>query len=362
MTSDRIEKLLVGGRKKTQILADFLFEDIKSGIYKKGDRLPSYDDLGHLYDINRLTVRKAIKVLEERDVVHSISAKGTYAGPAPKNQLNANSSQKPLVGIVSEIVDFESLGYHHLELISAISKECGQHGHQMSLVYQDERGKMDVPALREMHGVLAIGPLKDKTVKILSQLEAFVHIDPQRSSSSVSVSADYQQGGRLAAEHFMDLGHRHCAVIHGDQPCCDLIWSGFQDVMKGHSNVKVISHHGNYTAPSASVCVEKLLKKHPETTAIFCMNDEMAAGAIQCLSRHGLKIPQDMSVLGFDDSAIATLLDPPLQTIGISTQHMAQVAVSSLFAQMEDSNAFLSSSSIFPQMVKRESTGVPREK
>jgi DNA-binding LacI/PurR family transcriptional regulator len=361
MTPDRIDKLLMGGRKKAQILADFLFDDMKNGVYQKDEKLPSYDDLGQLYQINRLTVRKAIKVLEERDVVHSISAKGTYAGSAPKSQLNSNSSQKTLVGIVSEIVDFETLGYHHLELISALSKECGQHGHQMNLVYRDEKGKMNISALKEMSGVLAIGPLKEQTALILAQLNAFVHIDPQKSSSSVSVSADYQQGGRLAAEHFLQLGHQHCAVIHGDQPCCDLIWSGFHDVMEGQPKVSVVSYHGNYTAPSASMCVQKLLKKHPKTTAIFCMNDEMAAGAIQCLSRHGLKIPQDMSVLGFDDSAISTLLDPPLQTIGISTQHIAQVAVSSLLAQMEDANAFLSSSSIFPQMVKRESTGGPRE-
>jgi DNA-binding LacI/PurR family transcriptional regulator len=361
MTPNRIEKLLMGGRKKAQILADLLSEDIEGGLFKKGEKIPSYDDLGEQYNINRLTVRKAIKILEERDMIHSISAKGTYVGSAPKSSTNVNPSQQAQVGIFSEILDFDSLGYHHMELLRAISKECGLNGYQMNLIYNDKVKKLDMSLVSQMEGVIAIGPIQDQNARKLSQLHAFVHIDPQQSSKSISVSADYQQGGRIAAEHFLQLQHQHCAVIHGDQECCKLIWSGFQDVMKDHPEVTVNSYYGNYSAPSAQVCVDKLLQEHPQTTAIFCMNDEMAAGAIQCLSRHQLSIPKDMSVLGFDNSAIATLLDPPLQTIGISTEHMAKVAMDSLLAQMNDPKAFLSSSFIFPQMIHRASTSTPRK-
>jgi LacI family transcriptional regulator len=68
-----------------------------------------------------------------------------------------------------------------------------------------------------------------------------------------------------------------------------------------------------------------------------------------------------MSVLGFDNSAISTLLDPPLQTIGISSQHMAKMAMDILAAKIDHVDTYLSSSLIFPQMVERSSTGVPKK-
>jgi DNA-binding LacI/PurR family transcriptional regulator len=354
----RAEQLAKGGRKKAQILAEFIKQDIEAGIFKRDEKLPSYDDLGLAFSINRLTVRKAIKVLEEQNVVHSISAKGTYAGPGPKPQRPKELQNS--IGLYSELVNFDNMGYHHLELISALSKELMEEQFQMNFIHQTLNEDLNIDDLKRYAGVMAIGPLSPESAKAFLDLDAFVHIDPQVESKSVCVSADYFQGGQLAAEHLLEKGHRNIALIHGNQACCEEIFQGFQ---KACSNTKteIHSYQGDYTAPSAQECVENVLKEQAHATAIFCMNDEMAAGAIQCLSKHGYQIPKDFSVVGFDNSAVATLLDPPLQTIGVPTGHMAQAAVESLEKQIKPSGKYIASATILTSMVQRESTGDPRK-
>lgn len=355
---NRIQMLADGGRKKAQLLASYLEEDIKRGIYKAGEKLPSYDDLGLDFCINRLTVRKAIKILEEQNIVHSISAKGTYAGPGEAKDEDQSGAASNMVAFYSEVVDFNTMGYHHLELISALSKALTPHQLQMSFIHDNNPKSLKLEDLKKYAGVIAIGPIHKSSSKTFERLTAFVHIDPQVESNSICISADYQQGGRLAAEHLLSLGHQNIALIHGDQPSCDLIHKGFIDACPSHT--KLHSYHGNYTAPSAQACVEQMLEASPQCTAIFCMNDEMAAGAIQALSKHAYKIPQDFSVLGFDNSVVATLLDPPLQTVGVPTEHMAEASIEALSKQISQSSKYISSSLILTEMIHRESTAKPK--
>jgi DNA-binding LacI/PurR family transcriptional regulator len=355
---NRVERLQNSGRKKTQLLAQLLQEDILNGVYIKGQKLPSYDDFGSMYEVNRLTARKAIKELEDQGLVHSIAAKGTYVGSAPKADEKQQNPTK-MIGIVSELVHFQDMGYHHMDLFNALQKNLMEHQYQLTPIRLGEQQLSE--ALSQCDGFIVIGPMSLKNTQKLQTMSPMIHIDPQRSTLATAISADYEKAGMLAAHHLFEKGHEKIAVIHGNQSCSKKMWQGFEESCPDSKKLSIESFYGDYTAPTArkiteSLIVDQKIKAHREAiTAIFCMNDEMAAGAIQALSRYNYNIPEDISVLGFDNSSIAPLLDPPLETIGISIQDMGKRAIDQLMSLLNNQPIDNSMIMITPKLIPRES-------
>jgi LacI family transcriptional regulator len=115
---------------------------------------------------------------------------------------------------------------------------------------------------------------------------------------------------------------------------------------------------GAYTFDSGVFCGSTLLSKRERPTAIFCANDEMAAGLLQAARRASLRVPEDLSVVGFDDFQIATQVCPTLTTVHSPIRSIGLLAAKKLFGRAADAASTDSETAdLRPSLVVRESSG-----
>ena len=334
-----------------------LRQDIQKGVYKVGEKIPSYDTLGDRYGLNRLTVRKTLKALEEEGLVYSLAAKGTYVGKGT----SAKTSTAKRMGLMSSIATAETLGQHHLSLVEHLTSALHDRGYFLQFCRScgenpDESWWQSIDT-GEYGGIVVMGPMSQTILDQLSLKFPLIHIDPQLAIPTLpSVCIDNFTGGKIAAEAILSRGHRNIAIILGDQPCSEERLAGFQMVASKVKDLDIKTYLGNFTAPSGLRCAEEILTNFPQVSAVFCINDEMAAGVLQAFSLRGIRVPQQISVLGFDDSPIAQVVAPPLSSVGIPTKHIAKAACEALFCQIDTPKAeFVSNTSITPRLIVRDS-------
>jgi len=138
------------------------------------------------------------------------------------------------------------------------------------------------------------------------------------------VDADQAIGGRLAAEHLAGLGRRHAVVLAGppDVAAARDRVRGFQ-AAADERGIAVVVEHGDFSARSGTAGARTILAEHPGTDAVFAANDLVAEAASRVLQDAGRKVPQDVAVVGFDDSVAAADATPPLTTVRQPVEDMA---------------------------------------
>jgi DNA-binding LacI/PurR family transcriptional regulator len=149
-------------------------------------------------------------------------------------------------------------------------------------------------------------------------------------SAFCTVRADNEQGGALAAAYLKKLGHRKIAHLSGPRRHGNLTERarGFVRTLESSGDpIDPIVLHGTNNFAGAVDLTGKLLAAHPDVTAIFAANDAMAFGVIRELMRTGRRIPDDVSVIGFDDVELASVVHPPLTTIHQPIYEVGKAAV-----------------------------------
>ena len=190
-----------------------------------------------------------------------------------------------------------------------------------------------------MDGIILISPkISTEYLKILDDREIpVVLVDNESPGNRMDViMVDNFQGGKLAAEHLIGLGHEKIACIMGpftDNPSFERV-KGYQAAFN-EKNISIPADYlrkGNFDVYSGVDCADALLEMADPPTAIFACNDMMAMGAIQSVVKHGLRVPEDISVVGFDDVSMAEYFVPSLTTI---RQPMHEIGSEALKAMME---------------------------
>ena len=150
-----------------------------------------------------------------------------------------------------------------------------------------------------------------------------------------AVSIDNRAAACEAVRYLRSLGHRRIAHIGG--PVGNILtqqrYAGFLDAQENAVDPALV-RFGDYSIASGEAAMRDLLTQHP--TAVFCSNDEMAIGAIRAARANGLQVPNDLSVVGFDDIPFAGAYDPPLTTIRQPRREMGRVAARVLLAALSD--------------------------
>jgi DNA-binding LacI/PurR family transcriptional regulator len=192
---------------------------------------------------------------------------------------------------------------------------------------------------------------------------------PQDRISSVMV--DNEAGGRLALEHLYQLGHRQIAFIRGPKRLIDSAprWRGIQKFAESvgyaiDSSDLVLTlpdvFDPNSGFDNGIRLTEELLQRKKKFTALLTFDDLTALGAIRALAKAGIKVPEDCSVVGFDDVALAALSAPalttvrqPLETMGSTTVNIVMDAIK---AGQENREWTALTQKLHPELVIREST------
>jgi LacI family transcriptional regulator len=209
-------------------------------------------------------------------------------------------------------------------------------------------GKMQAIARASgLDGIVLAPPLCDD-VATVAELEAcglpYARIAPTSGGSHApDVAMDDREATRAVIDHLVELGHRRIGIVRGDPSHASAAarLEGYRAGLKAHglSADPVLEAQGAYTFASGYEAGRALLSLAERPTAIFASNDDMAAGVLNAAYEAGVSVPGQLSVVGFDDSNIASVVWPRLTTIHQPIRDMAREATGALLALLGDAEA-----------------------
>ncbi|MFB5265636.1 LacI family DNA-binding transcriptional regulator [Paenibacillus enshidis] len=200
---------------------------------------------------------------------------------------------------------------------------------------------------------------------LLQQSIPFALIARHMPSLAVhTVATDDRLGGALAAQHLLDLGHTRVAVLSepaGVSSSQERL-RGFREVLEkaGHTLAPERIRESTAELNAAKAAVLELLGQSAQPTALFCCNDIQAIGALQAAKELNLRVPQELSVIGFDNTILASVTSPPLTTIAQPIEDLGRHAVDLLIEELKQERQPARNMILKPELVVRESTTVPR--
>ncbi|WP_329256688.1 LacI family transcriptional regulator [Actinoallomurus sp. NBC_01490] len=174
------------------------------------------------------------------------------------------------------------------------------------------------------------------------------------------VDADNRGGARLAVEHLIGLGRRRIAAITGSQDMrvgVDRL-DGYQDVLSAAGLPSLVAT-GDFSEESGERAMRELLARSPDLDAVFAASDPMAVGAMRVLKEQGRRIPGDVALVGFDDSATARHTDPPLTSVHQPLEAMGREMARLLVARIRGEPVGNSTVILDTHLVTRASSCTP---
>ncbi|WP_338779157.1 LacI family DNA-binding transcriptional regulator [Metabacillus sp. FJAT-52054] len=198
-----------------------------------------------------------------------------------------------------------------------------------------------------------------QVLEILDSNIPIVVIDMNEVNSSV-VYSDNVTGAETAVDYLISLGHRKIAHISGDSETFtgEARINGYEKAMKKSSLAipeGYLVNGGMFSIQEGRAAMEQLLKLKDRPTAIFIAGDQMAIGAMETIKDHGLAVPDDFSIVGFDDIEMASYVTPKLTTIKQDTDALGAQAASLLVSQIVQKKKSIKSEMIPIQLIERES-------
>jgi len=298
---------------KYRDIAETLKREIASGRWSKGKRLPGETVLARRFSVAHMTVRRAVDSLIDDRVLVRIPAKGTFVVD-PK----AVATDRPIVLLFpSNALEIDP--YYFPELLDGFRQVLESHERSFTVLTYETAA---IPDRLEAGSLVACLLIEPEHVDLAEQLRSdgalVVAINRHPALRSIaSVYIDDARGVERAVDHLVEHGHRSIGFLKGPEDNLDARerLRGFRDAVQRHElppgpeAVAGFREAGGYDAAA------DLLSTHPSITAIVCASDLSAIGAICAARDIGLSVPEDLSVVGFGDFAVADYVSPRLTTI-----------------------------------------------
>ena len=346
----------------------FIEKSIKEDNIKPGDKIPAEKELTDRYSVSRHTVRKALDLLEREGVLEKRQGIGTfYKG------IN-NSRQSKNIGFISISLH----DYIFADILSGIDSVFHQNGYQIILGNSLDNLDREKAILRQfleknIDGLI-IEPAKSALSQsnlsllqeIIKQNIPVVTLDSEYNDSRVnSVVVDDLYGGFLAVSHLLEMGHQEVAIIYKSihNPALARL-EGYKkglsqaglilrdELIKGYHFSEIESPQ-NFKEEIRSITNELLVLSNPPT-AIFCFNDQIAVLVKEILNEEGIAVPEDISLVGFDDSLMVNLNNISITSVSHPKKAAGKKAAEIILKQLV--NIGVTEKKVFkPELVKRDS-------
>ena len=272
-------------------------------------------------------------------------------------------------GLIALTVPYINAEYF-VDILSGASETLYEYDARLVVCPTEHQHDREVSILeRVMHGTTdgAILILPSESNLELERLHQqrfpFVVIDPSTTLNDdiPAVSSNHFAGARTIVHHLTSLGHRDIAVVTGwtyMTAAKDRI-AGYNTALAdiGVSPQPDLMVEGDWNLESGYQAMKQLLRRRKKPTAVFALNDQMAVGVMQALREAHIRVPEDISVVGFDDTQIASLTHPGLTTVHQPLQEMGRMAVSLLYRMLEGQALEATRLELSTRLVVRESTG-----
>ncbi len=309
--------------------------------------------------VSRILNGTAVVAKEKRDAVDAaIESLGFVPNPVARGLAGGRTLS---IGVLTQSIDSPfyggALGGIEDTLTAAGYSPLFVSGHWSAA---HEARSIEVLRSRRVDGIIVLtGRLSDASLTALAKsLPVVVTGRKLKAPGLFSLSFDNFEGGRLATHHLLQLGHRRIAFISGDtrHPDAKERLRGYRAALEaaGVAHDPALVLPGDYTEESGRLALERLLDSRAPFTAIFAANDQMAFGAALGLHRRRLRVPQDVSLVGFDDVAGALFSIPPLSTVHHPVVELGQIAAQAMLALLAGETPALALPA--PRFIVREST------
>jgi DNA-binding LacI/PurR family transcriptional regulator len=325
---------------------------------------PTLHDVASLADVSYQTVSRVVnnsphvsKKTRAR-VQKAIEQLGYQPNKAARSLITRHSQ-------TLQIITSEGGLYKPVFSILTTAKRLGYHV-ALSLIeepYKKEelRQLFDELNARIVDGFVFISPqlfVTSEDLFQLSQGRPFVQVGADPGSSTPSVVFDQVVGTQLALQHLYDLGHRRIAAITGPLTFSDarVRHETYLAFMQANGLPEGPVASGNFLFDGGYQGAKKLLDSGETFTAIFNANDHTALGALRALNERKILVPEDISLVGFDDETFACYLSPPLTTVRQDFHALGKQAVEYLVDLIKDPGIPIHQRVYYPQLIVRQST------
>lgn len=265
------------------------------------------------------------------------------------------------------IVSFGTTFYGPGQMLSHITQYAKNNGYRVSPSSVQKLGREEVTmALGDLHehlidGIIMITPIISDFILEIKELVGnipFIQIDTKPQPGIASVMIEQAYGAKLAVEHLIGLGHRQIAEISGPLHWYDGIMrhQSWVETMEAHGLPSLMSVEGHWTAQSGYEGIQLLLKDGAAFTGLVVANDQMALGAIAALNERGFRVPEDVSVVGFDDIPESAYFLPALTTIHQDFSALGEQSVEYLVSLIKNPRTPLHQRVLYPELIIRNST------
>jgi LacI family transcriptional regulator len=329
---------------------------------------PTVKDVASTAGVSPITVSRVINgstVVSEqtrRAVLQAIDGLGYKPNLLARSLVHGKPA--PLVGFVAT----ELANPFYPPLISAVQEVARLRDHLVVIADSERMVANEATYLQQFErlriGGVLVTPLSPDTgpLETLRSAGCSVVVVARRWEDGDYVTADNTLGGRMVASHLLDLGHRQIAVVTLDEPghtaAADRV-AGFRARL-AESSIEAPTILTNSLSTSAgSTAAGELLALSPRPTAVFVMADRLAIGVVHELLERCVGVPDELSVVGYDDIQYSAFLEVPLTTVALPMAEIGQIAAEILFDRMDTSSSAEPWHQVLlpPRLVVRESTG-----
>ena len=326
------------GKTKYYTLMEELKQAIMSGSIKPGEKLPSENELSDRYHISRHTVRKALSILINEGYIEAEHGRGTFCSQRMGHMKNSRN-----VAVVTTYIS----DYIFPRLIQGMDKVLTENGYSIILKNtansrtKEERVLEDI-LTKDIEGLI-IEPSKSQIYckhtnlyAMLDQSEipyVFIQGVYSQMIDKPHILMDDCKGGYMVTKHLIDAGHRKIlGIFKADDFQGKERHKGYvkalQEAGIAYDPDMVVWFHTEDRKTKPAMMMELFLEQKVEMDAVVCYNDQIAIEVIRCLQRNGLRVPEDISVTGYDNSVIAE------GTVGLTTITHPQEKLGEMAAEL----------------------------
>jgi DNA-binding LacI/PurR family transcriptional regulator len=321
------------------------------GARGRSGRRPTLEEVAARAGVGRGTVSRVIngspRVSEAtRAAVEAAVAELGYVPNTAARALAANRTDAIAMVVPEPETRFFSEPYFS-DILKGVGAQLSDTEMQLLLIFaggdRERRRLAQYLAAHRVDGVLLVSVHADDPLPdLLSQLEIPAVISGPRSEHETlpSVDSDNYGGGRSAVEHLIERGRSRIATITGrlDVYGAQRRIDGYRDALEdaGREVDERLIVPGDFTEEGGRRAMWELLERCPDLDAVFAESDVMAAGARQVLREAGRRLPDDVAMVGYDDSAIARHMDPPLTSVRQPIEEMGRAMIDLLLDEIAD--------------------------
>ncbi|GIJ15320.1 LacI family transcriptional regulator [Micromonospora gifhornensis] len=330
-------------------------------------RDPAMTDVARLAGVSHQTVSRVLNghpnVREQTRLrVQAAIAELGYRPNRAARALVTGRSQ--VIGVVAQNTTL----YGPASLLAALEQTAAESGFAVSVGSVRDLDHRSISAVVERHlahrvaGIVVIAPV-ESAGEALERLPNDVPLvtvdgDPRRPMPLVTV--DQAAGARAATQHLLDAGHRTVWHVSGPSDWFDSAGriEGWRSALLSAGVEVPPLVPADWSAAAGYRCGQ-MLARMPDVTAVFTANDHLALGVLRALHEHGRRVPDDISVVGFDDVPEAAYFIPPLTTVRPDFVAVARASLEMLLAQIETDSGGALRETIAPSLVSRQSVAPP---